>query len=278
MVFNQNPAPELSVSWVNSEDVDLAGRNLVYFWNSSCPSCIERARDLEPHHGDGLTVIGVHSPERGFENIDHLERIVREKGLDHPVGHDERRKVWEDYHNFEGPRLFLIEEGVVRAQSGPEGELDDIEEALGKQLEISDHRGRHRTLGDESDIGNRKIPAGASKVFQPPAHRRKEKIHLAGEWAQEKEFIESSKDSRLFLHEEGEIHVVAEAKGIRDIEVSLGGEPVPEEKAGEDLRIEGERSYLRLKDPGVKELVKDVDDEVEIRPEKKVRLYGLYTR
>ena len=49
---------------------------------------------------DGLLVIGVHTPEFGFEkDKDNVERAVRDLGITYPVVMDNQYEIWNAYKN-----------------------------------------------------------------------------------------------------------------------------------------------------------------------------------
>ena len=85
-------APELAGTqrWFNSEPLTLASLRgrvvLIDFWTYTCINCIRTQPHLKAwdarYREDGLTIIGVHSPEFGFEkDAGNVARAVREAGL-----------------------------------------------------------------------------------------------------------------------------------------------------------------------------------------------------
>src|SRR6185295_10567435 len=88
-------APELATGeWINSEPLklsDLRGRVvLIEFWTFGCINCRNTVPFVKSWHdryrAQGLTVIGVHSPETGDESkIEDLRREVASLGINYPV-------------------------------------------------------------------------------------------------------------------------------------------------------------------------------------------------
>ncbi len=136
------PAPELAGTqkWFNSKPLKLAGLRgrvvLIDFWTYTCINCIRTQPHLKAwdarYRKDGLTIIGVHSPEFGFEkDAGNVERAVREDGLKYPVVQDNDMTVWNAFGNQYWPAEYLIDaKGHVRYASFGEGEYDQTEAAI----------------------------------------------------------------------------------------------------------------------------------------------------
>jgi cytochrome c biogenesis protein CcdA/thiol-disulfide isomerase/thioredoxin len=136
------PAPELhgTQKWFNSRPLtlkSLRGRVvLIDFWTYTCINCIRTQPHLkawdERYRDDGLTIIGVHSPEFAFEkDAGNVERAVREDGLKYPVVQDNDLAVWSSFGNQYWPAEYLIDaRGHVRYASFGEGDYHATEEAI----------------------------------------------------------------------------------------------------------------------------------------------------
>ncbi|MGO4780453.1 thioredoxin, partial [Lysobacter sp. 2RAB21] len=58
----------------------------------------------------GLTVIGVHTPEYGYEKIArNVDAAVKRFGIEYPVAQDNAFATWNAYHNRYWPALYLID-------------------------------------------------------------------------------------------------------------------------------------------------------------------------
>ena len=113
-------APEFTgiERWLNSEPLSLAqlrGRVvLVDFWTYACINCIRTLphvnRWAEQYTPQGLTVVGVHTPEFPFERpTANLEAAMRRHGIKHPVAQDNRYGTWKAYSNQYWPATYLID-------------------------------------------------------------------------------------------------------------------------------------------------------------------------
>lgn len=136
------PAPELAdiAGWLNSEPLklsELRGRVVFLdFWTYSCANCVRTIPHVnrlhEKHRGDGLVLIGVHTPEFEFEkDPENVAKAVRELGIHYPVALDSENTTWKLYGNRYWPRQTLIDyEGHVRFEHIGEGGYSDIEEQV----------------------------------------------------------------------------------------------------------------------------------------------------
>lgn len=72
----------------------------------------------------GLTIVGVHTPEFGFEgDVDNVSRYVREFGVTYPVAIDSDYGVGRAFSNHYWPAIYLADaEGRLRYHHFGEGE------------------------------------------------------------------------------------------------------------------------------------------------------------
>ena len=132
-------APEFTgiERWLNSEPLSLAqlrGRVvLVDFWTYACINCIRTLphvnRWAEQYTPQGLTVVGVHTPEFPFERpTANVEAAMRRHGVKHPVAQDNRYGTWKAYGNQYWPATYLIDaQGRIRYKHFGEGEYERTE-------------------------------------------------------------------------------------------------------------------------------------------------------
>ena len=105
----ERAAPEfqLAENWVNSKPIRLADFRgkvvLVDFWTYSCINCLRTVPCLnkwqQQYKDRGLVVIGIHTPEFGFEatpvNVaDAVRRLERVKGPDYRLMSVNLRSPW----------------------------------------------------------------------------------------------------------------------------------------------------------------------------------------
>jgi len=80
-------------------------------------------------------VIGVHSPEFGFEkNIDNVRQAAKEMGIDYPIAVDSDHAIWRAFKNEYWPALYFADaQGRIRHHQFGEGEYEQSELVI-KQL------------------------------------------------------------------------------------------------------------------------------------------------
>ena len=142
-------APELaSGEWINSEPLkltDLRGRVvLIEFWTFGCINCRNALPFVESwyerYREQGLTVIGVHSPEFDEEkNIETLRRQVASLGVRYPVVTDNDFQTWKAFNVEAWPTIFLLDkQGRIRWTRVGEGKYDETERVIQKLLAEKD--------------------------------------------------------------------------------------------------------------------------------------------
>jgi thiol-disulfide isomerase/thioredoxin len=138
-------APVLSQgTWINSEPLkldSLRGRVVVVdFWTFGCYNCRNTLPTLKRwdarYRAQGLTIIGVHTPESGREKkVDNVRRAVRELEIVYPVVTDEDRQTWRAYNIEAWPTTIILDkQGRVRFTHIGEGYYDEMERAIQKLL------------------------------------------------------------------------------------------------------------------------------------------------
>jgi thiol-disulfide isomerase/thioredoxin len=151
-VFARESIPSLggATEWLNSEPLgpaELRGRVvLMNFWTLTCINWLRQEPYVRAwsraYRDDGLVVIGVHTPEFGFEHdIDRVRRAVKERDIDYPVAVDNHYEVWSAFANHYWPALYFVDkDGVIRGQHFGEGRYEEservIQELLGVEREV----------------------------------------------------------------------------------------------------------------------------------------------
>ncbi|MGF7116580.1 cytochrome c biogenesis protein CcdA/thiol-disulfide isomerase/thioredoxin [Pseudomonas laurylsulfatiphila] len=143
----QGAMPSLSgaVDWINSPALTneaLKGKVvLVDFWTFDCINCkhtLPYVKDwAKKYEKDGLVVIGVHTPEYGFERIiDNVRDKVKEYGITYPVAIDNNYAIWRNFDNQYWPAHYIIDaKGQVRYTHFGEGSYDTQEKVIQQLLE-----------------------------------------------------------------------------------------------------------------------------------------------
>ncbi|PQO95944.1 cytochrome C biogenesis protein [Pseudomonas frederiksbergensis] len=139
--------PSLSgaVEWLNSPALSndsLRGKVvLVDFWTYDCINCqhtLPYVKDwAKKYEKDGLVVIGVHTPEYGYERIlDNVRDQVQKLGITYPVAIDNNYAIWRAFDNQYWPAHYLIDaKGQVRYSHFGEGRYETQEQMIRQLLE-----------------------------------------------------------------------------------------------------------------------------------------------
>ena len=143
----QGAMPSLAgaVQWLNSPELSgesLKGKVvLVDFWTFDCINCqrtLPYVKDwAKKYEKDGLVVIGVHTPEYGFERIiDNVRDQVKKLGITYPVAIDNNYAIWRNFDNQYWPAHYLVDaKGQVRYTHFGEGAYDAQEQMIQQLLE-----------------------------------------------------------------------------------------------------------------------------------------------
>ncbi|PMW95328.1 cytochrome C biogenesis protein [Pseudomonas sp. FW215-R2] len=133
-----------AVQWLNSPELSaesLRGKVvLVDFWTYDCINCqhtLPYVKDWEKKYGkDGLVVIGVHTPEYGYERIiDNVKDQVKKLGITYPVAIDNNYAIWRNFDNQYWPAHYLIDaKGQVRYTHFGEGRYEAQEQMIQQLL------------------------------------------------------------------------------------------------------------------------------------------------
>lgn len=139
--------PSLSgaVQWLNSPELSaesLRGKVvLVDFWTYDCINCqhtLPYVKDwAKKYEKDGLVVIGVHTPEYGYERIiNNVKDQVKKLGITYPVAIDNDYAIWRNFDNQYWPAHYLIDaKGQMRYSHFGEGRYAEQEQMIKQLLE-----------------------------------------------------------------------------------------------------------------------------------------------
>ena len=133
---------------VRSISRGLRGRVvLIDFWTYTCINCIRtlpyvKAWDAR-YRKAGLTIVGVHTPEFGFEHdAGNVSRAIRQNGIRYPVAQDNDFATWNAWGNQYWPAKYLIDaKGRVRYSHFGEGDYRETERAIRALLAARDRGG-----------------------------------------------------------------------------------------------------------------------------------------
>jgi len=235
-----------ATGWLGSRPLAPAGLRgkvvLVEFWTFSCINWRRTApyvRAWAAKYKDrGLVVIGVHSPEFGFErDVDSVRQAVWQIGIDHPIALDNDFAVWRAFGNQYWPALYFIDaQGRIRHHQFGEGDYERservIQELLAEAGEPAGHdlvsvAGRGAEAGpdwgdlksDETYAGYAKAenfasPGGAapgkSRTYAAPARLELNAWALAGQWTvgREAALLNRPRGSIFYRFHARDLHIV----------------------------------------------------------------------
>jgi thiol-disulfide isomerase/thioredoxin len=112
---------------------------LIDFWTYTCINCLRTLPYLEAwdrrYRDEGLTIVGVHSPEFSFEHdAGNVANAIKTNGIKYPVVQDNDLKTWDAWGNQYWPAEYLIDaKGNVRHISFGEGDYG-LDEQLIREL------------------------------------------------------------------------------------------------------------------------------------------------
>jgi thiol-disulfide isomerase/thioredoxin len=287
----QMPSLEGSTEWLNSEPLgraELRGRVvLVNFWTLTCINWLRQEPYVRAwsraYRGEGLVVIGVHTPEFSFEHeIDGVWEATRERAIDYPLVVDNDYAIWSAFDNHYWPALYFVDaDGVIRDHHFGEGRYEQSEHVIQRLLGVDRELVSVEGVGVEApaDWDNLRTPEtylgyGLGERFASPedaerSERRSYKLPdrlrtnhwaLAGEWTigRENVVLDQAAGSIAFRFHARDAHLVL-SRGEREpipFRVLLDGEaPGPShgmdvDEAGNGLLRDGRLYQLvRQHDP-----------------------------
>ncbi|HZJ29643.1 MAG TPA: thioredoxin family protein, partial [Solirubrobacterales bacterium] len=266
------PAPEFTGTqqWFNTPGnrpltlEQLRGRVvLVDFWTYSCINCIRTQPYLkawdERYRDEGLTIVGVHTPEFPFErDAGNVAEAIERAGLEYPVVQDNEYATWNAYANRYWPAAYFIDaRGRVRYTHFGEGDYEKKEEVIRALLaEAGRDPGRARADGEgervapgvttpESYLGSARADRftdglimtgtreyGTAESVPPPDH-----LAYGGRWRVAPHHATARAGAELTLEFGARrVFLVLGSPGrSRQVRVSLDGEPIGSGAAGADV-------------------------------------------
>jgi thiol-disulfide isomerase/thioredoxin len=138
------PGLDGATGWFNSAPLTPAGLRgkvvLIDFWTFTCVNWLRTLPYLkawaQKYGGQGLTVIGVHTPEFEFEHDEaNVRRAIADLGVTYPVALDSDYAVWRAFGNHYWPALYFADtDGRIRHHHFGEGEYRQSEMVIEQLL------------------------------------------------------------------------------------------------------------------------------------------------
>jgi hypothetical protein len=193
------PPLDGATEWLGSEPLrpdELRGQVvLVNFWTWTCINWLRQEPYVrtwsQAYRGDGLVVLGVHTPEFSFEHdVDGVRKAMEERAIDYPVAVDNDYEIWSAFGNRYWPALYFVDtDGIIRDQHFGEGRYAQSERAIQRLLGVDRELVSVEGTGVEADadwehlrtpetyLGDLRGERSASPESLPLNHWA-----LAGEW------------------------------------------------------------------------------------------------
>ena len=267
------PAPELVglSHWINSKPLTLRRLRgkvvLIDFWTYSCINCLRTLPHVkawyQTYRGQGLVVLGIHSPEFAFEHVpSNVDSAVHRLGVTYPVALDNDFDTWNAFQNQYWPAKYLLDrQGHLRYYHFGEGDYGTTEQRIRTLLgektgtlpvtaELSDPTPRE-TLTPESYLGYERLDRFANRTYTrdefadyryPREMLRPDELAYAGPWKVTRQEAVAGLGSRLRLSFTARsVHLVLGGQGR--VDVFLDG------KRQRPVRVDGSRLYTVLRLP-----------------------------
>jgi thiol-disulfide isomerase/thioredoxin len=275
--------------WVNTAPLvpgDLAGKVVVYdFWTYSCVNCVRTLPYLRAWHErytpDGLLLLGVHSPEFGFEHVRaNVEAATRRLNVTWPVVLDNQKAIWDAFNNNYWPTKYVADrEGNIRYKHIGEGGYQETEDVLRSLLGVdpSSPKAAARPGGDDSDavappgemitaetyLGTQRGVTGARpglRTYPEPGALDVSDCRLAGRWLTEEERVVAGEAGAAIVlrYRAREVNLVLTppVTGPVDVQVELDGGPLgPVYRTEDTLVDERGATYVHVDTPRMYRLV-----------------------
>ncbi len=145
-----------ATGWLNSPPLTPAGLRgtvvLAGFWTYTCVNWLRQLPYLRAwagkYAGQGLAVVGVHTPEFPFEhNVDNVRQAVQDLRIEYPVAIDNDYAVWGAFGNHYWPALYFADtQGRIRHHHFGEGEYQQSEMVIQQLLAEAGSAATDQTL------------------------------------------------------------------------------------------------------------------------------------
>ena len=279
-MFTRQYMPSLdgATGWVNSEPLgpaELSGHVvLVNFWTLTCINWLRQEPYVrawsQAYRGDGLVVVGVHTPEFSFEHdIGRVRHATEQRAIDYPVAVDNNYAIWGAFTNHYWPALYFVDgHGLIRDHHFGEGRYEQSERVIQSLLGIERELASVQGVGveAEADWDNLRTPEtylgygrgenfassdGAaldlSHAYELPERLGLNEWGLAGDWTIGRERVALERPggsiAYRFHARDANLVLLAGSNGPIEFRVLLDGEP-PGPSHGLDVDSEG-RGTLR---------------------------------
>lgn len=270
---------------------------LVDFWTYSCINCIRTLPYLKAwdakYRKDGLTIVGVHTPEFPFEReASNVQTAIDENGIRYPVVQDNEQATWNAYGNQYWPAEYFIDaQGRVRYVHFGEGEYGEKEKVIrdllaeagrpvkGAETQVHAVAPSATVTTPETYLGaaraerftNSMLSPGSHDFTAPKALPANEFVYH-GKWRITLESATAEAGASLDLNFGARrVYLVLGSPGHdRRVKVLLDGQPISSADAGTDVHdgavtVTGQRLYNLVDLPEVGHHVLTLEPEAGVQ-------------
>ena len=263
--------------WINSNPLTLQSLRgkvvLIDFWTYTCINCIRTFPYLkawyEKYSPDGFVIIGVHSPEFGFEkNIDNVREATQRFGLKYPIAIDNDHQTFNAFGNRFWPHKYLFDsKGNLRYDHIGEGGYVETEQQIRKLLAENGVNVSNMPLEGEQKYDNSSLGSARAGItgelyatrdivnvegfnnegkkagYLDDGKHPLEGIYLQGEWLTEKDDMLYTGNGNGYFLIAYKGRSATPVMGTPSMQrligvVFLDGKPIPRELAGPDLKFD----------------------------------------
>jgi cytochrome c biogenesis protein CcdA/thiol-disulfide isomerase/thioredoxin len=269
---------------------------LVDFWTYSCINCIRTLPYLKAwdakYRKDGLTIVGVHTPEFPFEKeASNVQEAIETNGIRYPVVQDNEQATWNAYGNQYWPAEYFIDaQGNVRYVHFGEGEYGEKEKVIRDLLAeagrpVSAKEAQVHAIAPSKTVSTPETYLGAARAerftnselspglhdFTAPASVPPNEFAYHGKWRISLESAKAASGASLDLNFGARrVYLVLGSPGhSRKMRVLLDGKPISSADAGTDVHdgvatISSQRLYNLVNLPRVGHHVLTLEPEVGV--------------
>jgi cytochrome c biogenesis protein CcdA/thiol-disulfide isomerase/thioredoxin len=268
---------------------------LVDFWTYSCINCLRTLPYLtawdRTYRKDGLTIVGVHSPEFPFEKeASNVEEAIERNGIHYPVAQDNDLATWTAYSNQYWPAEYFIDaRGRVRFTHFGEGEYGEKEKIIRELLAeagrpVAKHdSGAHGIAASklvttpETYLGAARAERFTNPMLAPGTHDFAKapspgpsEFAYSGKWRITLDSATAQGGSLALDFGARRVYLVLGSPGrTRHVRVLLDGHPIPANLAGSDVHngvvdVKAQRLYNLVDMPRVGDHVLQIEPEAGV--------------
>ena len=283
LVESRLPDFDGATGWLNSPPLaaeDLRGNVvLVDFWTYTCINWLRTLGYIrawaDKYAGQGLVVVGVHTPEFPFErDLDNVRQAVEDMAVEYPVALDSDYAIWRAFGNRYWPAVYIADaEGRIRHHQFGEGGYEECERVVQQLLRDAGRDGVGDNLVSVADDGF-EAQADWTTLQTPETYLGYEQAQnfadgepdrlelnqwaLSGDWTLEPgASVLNAADGRIrFRFHARDVHLVLRARETAvPFRVLVDGEP-PGDAHGLDVDEQGRgtlvepRLYQLIRQPG----------------------------